>query len=423
MMIKKIFGTATARFLNAALSLVILGIIAKQLGAEAVGTISLIVLAVAIIQNINSLAGGAPIVYYITRIPTANLILISYTWCIISSLGGTLIMYHLKLFPPEYVYEVLALSLILSLGQIHQMWLLGKERIKLFNIISVLQILATLGTLAYYIFIAEEKDVAVYIRALFVGYSIVLLFAASKTLGKISGWNPKILRQDSIQIFRYGFMVQLAAIFQLLNNRLAYYIVKQYLGLKSLGHFDVGVKLSEGMWLVGKSVSLVQYARISGNKEPEYAKNLTISLLKFTVFITFLMICFLLLIPEMFFVAVFGAEFHHVQQIIFYLSPGILSIAASMIFSHYFSGTGRPFINTIASAIGLTGIAIGGFVIIPEFGLAGAALATSAAYFCSLVFQWIMFFRLASPHIMDFVPSKKDIKTLQSIYHQLINKN
>jgi len=79
MMIKKIFGTATARFLNAALSLVILGIIAKQLGAEAVGTISLIVLAVAIIQNINSLAGGAPIVYYITRIPTANLILISYT--------------------------------------------------------------------------------------------------------------------------------------------------------------------------------------------------------------------------------------------------------------------------------------------------------------------------------------------------------
>jgi len=332
-------------------------------------------------------------------------------------------MYHLKLFPPEYVYEVLALSLILSLGQIHQMWLLGKERIKLFNIISVLQILATLGTLAYYIFIAEEKDVAVYIRALFVGYSIVLLFAASKTLGKISGWNPKILRQDSIQIFRYGFMVQLAAIFQLLNNRLAYYIVKQYLGLKSLGHFDVGVKLSEGMWLVGKSVSLVQYARISGNKEPEYAKNLTISLLKFTVFITFLMICILLLIPEQFFVAVFGEEFHHVQQIIFYLSPGILSIAASMIFSHYFSGTGRPFINTIASAIGLTGIAIGGFVIIPEFGLAGAALATSAAYFCSLVFQWIMFFRLASPHIMDFVPSKKDIKTLQSIYHQLINKN
>lgn len=57
-MIRKILGTITTRAVTAALTLVIVLVNSYVLGAEKVGTISLILLAVTLIQLLNNFVGG-----------------------------------------------------------------------------------------------------------------------------------------------------------------------------------------------------------------------------------------------------------------------------------------------------------------------------------------------------------------------------
>ncbi len=419
MLIKKIFSTAAARIINAALSLLILSINARELGAEAVGTIGLIVLAIAIIQNINSLTGGAPVVYFISRIPAANMMIISYIWSICSSIAGSGILYLFQSIPEGYFIQVMILSLILSLGQIHQMWLLGTERIALFNIISVLQFVLTIGALCFEIYIMKSASVDSYIHALFIAYSAVFVFGFAATIAQRGKAQLKGLGNNLVEMLRYGFLIQLAAISQLLNNRLSYFIIRKYLGLNILGHFDVGIKVSEGSLLPAKSISMVQYARISSTKDKTYARDLTISLFKLSLIVALLTISLLICLPDTFYGWVFGKDFSHIRRLMIYLAPGILSMASGMIFSHYFSGTGRPGYNTAASAIGLIVIAIAGFLMIPQMGIEGAAIATSISYICSLMFQWLSFIRLAKPDYKSFLPNSDDIRMIKEFWRQL----
>ncbi len=419
MLIKKIFSTAAARIVNAALSLLILSINARELGAEAVGTIGLIVLAIAIIQNINSLTGGAPVVYFISRIPAANMMIISYIWSICSSIAGSSILLLFQSIPEGYFIQVMTLSLILSLGQIHQMWLLGTERIALFNIISVLQFVLTIGALCFEIYIMKSASVDSYIHALFIAYSAVFVLGFTATIAQKGKAQFKELGNNLVEMLRYGFLIQLAAISQLLNNRLSYFIIRKYLGLNILGHFDVGIKVSEGSLLPAKSISMVQYARISSTKDKTYARDLSISLFKLSLIVALLTISLLICLPDTFYAWVFGKDFSHIRRLMIYLAPGILAMASGMIFSHYFSGTGRPGFNTAASAIGLIVIAIAGFSMIPQMGIEGAAIATSISYICSLMFQWLSFIRLAKPDYKSFLPNTDDIRMIKEFWWQL----
>ena len=108
------------------------------------------------------------------------------------------------------------------------------------------------------------------------------------------------------------------------------------------------------------------------------------------------------------------------------MSPGILSIAGSLMFSHYFSGLGKHYLNTIASTIGLVFTFIAGFILIPRIGLYGAAITASISYFTMVVFQLILFLKLSKTKMSELLINKDDIalasKKIKEIYIAIRNK-
>jgi O-antigen/teichoic acid export membrane protein len=109
-----------------------------------------------------------------------------------------------------------------------------------------------------------------------------------------------------------------------------------------------------------------------------------------------------------------GSGFSEVKLTIICLIPGILAIASGMIFSHYFSGTGKPHFNTIGSGIGLVAIVSAGYLLIPRYGLAGAGIATSFSYMISLIFQLVLFVYQTKTPFSEFMINRNDMMQLKN---------
>lgn len=419
-MLKKIVGTAGSRIINALMSFGIVIITSHNLGAKGLGTIELIMLAISLNQLFSSLVGGPSLVYFIPRSHIPSLYFLSCIWAVITSILGTAILHLFHFIPENNSWHILFLSLMLSLASSNTMILLGKERIGAFNAVSVLQLLILISVLFYQVRIAGNRTVWSYILALYISYAVFLLVSLVSILKYLSFSLDKDLKTMLKPIFKYGLLVQLASILQLLNYRLSYYLIGFWHGKAAIGKFGAGVKLSEGMWLIGRSLSVVQFTRIANVHDLDYSRVLTLRFLKATLLVTLLMLTGLLLLPGELYIFIFGKEFGETRHVMFSLAPGIMALASSLILSSFFSGNGKPQVNTIASGIGLLVLLAGGFLLIPGMGIIGAGIAASLAYISTAVYQWVTFSRNHKLLLSELIPTRNDAIFIRDEIRQVL---
>ncbi|KAF5065134.1 hypothetical protein DSECCO2_277230 [anaerobic digester metagenome] len=413
-MIRKILSTTAARLLIASANLGIVWLAARTLGAEGMGTISLFILGISIIQMISAMVGGSALVYLVPRYPVVQLLLPSWLWAVFVSLSGSYLLCLFELIPGELTTALAAISLLQSMFSVNQNIQLGQEKVLHYNIAAVLQTVTVLITLIILFEVFGQQTIQSYITALFISYFLgILLSFTGITRGKekVKWWNPELFRE----IFRFGGYLQAASFMQLFNYRLSYYIIEKYFDRATLGVFSIGVQISESVWIISKSIALVQYARISNSKDSLYTRNLTLGFIKFTAFFTTLITGILLMLPSDFFVLVFQSDFSNVNKVILSLSAGIIAVAVSLMFSHYFSGSGKPWHNTISSGIGLVFTIVLGFTLIPAMGIAGAGITASVSYIAGMTYQLLIFRKVADCKWSDFLIKKEDIMQVAGI--------
>jgi O-antigen/teichoic acid export membrane protein len=421
-MIRKILGTITTRILVAALSLAIILVNARVLGAEKVGTISLIILAISIIQLLNGIVGGAALVYLVPRQDAIRLLIPAYLWAIITAVAGTGLLNILHLFPwgsglyviPEgYSIHVMMLSMIFSLASVNFMVLMGQEKIRAYNTISLLQVACLFAGLMIFFVVFHRFEVEAYIRSLYIAYSFAFIAGFIWMIPSIR-YRPKDKSTSYLkQVFRLGSVMQLANILQFLNYRVSYYFLDFFLNRAAVGVYSVGVQLSESIWIIAKSIHMVQYTRISNEGDKQYAVRLTLNLVKVSFLATITCLILVLTLIYLLFPLIFKPAFIEVFPVMLALSPGILVFSVSIILSPYFSGSGRPVHNTISSAIGLFFTLVFSLILIPVIGLRGAAWAASMAYLFATVYQLVVFVRDAKVGLSDFILRKKDVNSIR----------
>lgn len=421
-MIRKLLSTTASRMLIALLNLAIVWINARYLGPEVLGTISLIILGISIIQLVTAVLAGSSLVYQTSRHKTGELFSIAFVWTIISSIPVWFILLQLALLPEGYEYHVLYLSLIGSIITINQNIFLGKERISIFNSISIMQSVMLLITLYFVIFKYNLLTAGAYVIAQYISMVITLLFAMVINYKHIADF--RMPRYSVIKEgFQFGAFLQTASIIQLFNYRLSYYLIEKFFDRATLGIFSLGVQLAESIWIIAKSMAILLYSRLSNNRDDKYAIVLTLKFVKFTATVTTFLIIVLLIIPSQAFVFVFNAGFEDIRHAIISLAPGILSVAISLMFSHYFSGTGFPKFNTISSGIGLVLTIVLGFILIPVMGITGAGITASFSYFSSMLYQALIFKKRAGAEWKDFLPTSNDVVEIKAIVKTTISAN
>lgn len=422
-MVKKILGTASTRIINAIIMVLVLFIATNNLGDEKYGQVTLIILAITINGLINQFVGGSGLVYFIPRKPLFLLLLPSYFWAFFSASAGAIVMSMLGKIPEGFTYHVLFLSFFQLLTSVNQNVLLGKERVGWFNMVSLVQFIVLLGVLAYNIFYLEQTQVLTYIEALYAAYLSAFLLSALLIFRKVKMVDLQDAGDVIADMLSYGWRVQLANMLQFFNYRLNFYILEAFFGAATLGVLSAGVQLSEGLWIVGKSVSMVQFSKTVNVKDPDYVRILAIHMVKLTAVLTAVILSIVLLLPVDLFVYLFGPEFSQVKLVILLMAPGIIVVPCSMILSSYFSGVGKPQINTIGSGFGLIATLAIGFAIIPSYGLEAAAITASSTYLLSNVYLMNRFLKLSGSKLHEFIPKKEDVIFIQKQIRELLQRS
>jgi O-antigen/teichoic acid export membrane protein len=92
-------------------------------------------------------------------------------------------------------------------------------------------------------------------------------------------------------------------------------------------------------------------------------------------------------------------------------------------FSHYFSGSGKPWHNTISSGIGLIFTVSLGFILIPMLGITGAGLTSSIAYSAGMIYQLIVFKYMTQVGLREFIPGPEDFRRIRTLLKEIINRS
>lgn len=420
-MFGKILNTFGARALSAVINLLIAIILSQYLGPAGKGIQSLIITTITFVLVFANLVGGATLVYLVPRYAPSLLILPSYLWTILVSMVSYFVLLLFPVVEEAFILHICVLSTLNSFVAINTSILIGREKISTSNLISLIQPFILIISLLIFFTIKDEPGILDYIYSLYFsfGLSVLVSFAYyNKYCGRISLHSLKEYRQIAIEMARYGILNQVAHITQMLSFRLSYYVLDHYHGEAAVGVYSNGISLAESIWLIAKSISMVQYARIANIDDRIEAAKLTVRLIKFSLAASLIILIPLMLLPSSFYVFIFGDGFSGTRMVIWTLSVGVLVYNFSILTGHYFSGTGRYQVNAIASSLGLVASVILYFTLIPKFSLAGAGWATSISYLITTIILMTLFNKENKYWYKDLMPSRGDIAQIRA---ELIN--
>ncbi len=421
-MIGKIFNTFSIKFVSAICNLLIAIIVSRFLGASGKGEQTIVLTTISFILIFVNIAGGATLVYLTPRFKISFLISLSYIWSIFTGFVFYCILYFSNIVDKEFVIHICLLSLINSFAAINSNILLGKEKVNASNWINFVQPVFTLAALMLFFVFLKTTDLKSYLYALYIAYSLSfflsILFLKKDTIDSSKpfvNWKATLF-----EMFRLGFFNQISHITSMLNARLSYYLLEKYKGVEQVGIYSNGVSLTEAVWMISGSMAMVQYARISNSSDYKSSQKLTVDLTKISLLISFAIIFLMILLPSGFYSYIFGKEFVNINRIMLCLAPGVIVYSFSLLIGHYFSGTGKIYINTIASTFGLIVTLLLSFWAIPQWGFYGAAIVTSISYIITS-FVVVFYFRKYSGFgIKELMPQWKDVKLYNERLKQLI---
>lgn len=405
--------------LTVIVSIFVLLVTSRVLGAESRGVISMIVVGITIIVLVNEVFGGPSLVYFIPRNPLKRLLLPAYAWAVAACAMLSLGLYAAGLIPGGFALHTFLLALLQCIGSIHLIVLLGREKIRSYNYIYLAQSLALAAALAIFVFGFAERSVSSWVWSTYCSYGILFLLSTIAVIPELKT-DPVIDRSSYRHIIRNGFYAQLASLSHLLTNRISYYFLNSKLGSAAVGIYSTGASVCESLLLISSSVSTVIYTRISNAYDKQYSQQITLRLAKLCLVISVPGLIILSLLPPRFYITVFGAEFHSIGKLVLLLAPGILALSYSSIIVNYFSGTGKVYVNTISAIISLCITTILAYMLVPLHHLAGAAIAVSAAHCASAIFLSAMFIRESNFTVLHLLPGRKDYREVKRDIKKLV---
>lgn len=417
-MLKKILGTIGTRYLVAFLNLALIFVNAKVLGLEGVGLIGILVASVNIVVIVCGILSGNTLVYFMNRYAVRTLFPLAYGWSLAGSVIACGIMQLTGLIPDSYFMAVYTLAILNSFVTANTRFLLGKDRIKAFNITYLLQGGLLFFVLLYFYFVRKEATVESYIRGSYIVngiafvVSLIWVYPYLKEKKDISPSLFSVLKE----MFVYGLWASADNLAENLITRINYFLIQRFGGLGSVGLLDAGTKVSESVWHISRSVSLMEYNSVAKTSDLKEQKRITISFFKFTFCALTLVMAGILCVPEWIYTDfLFSAEFQGVRQIIIALSIGIVAFGSNNILSHFFIGSGRIRYSAYCSGIGLVALLLAGSFFIPRYGVTGAAASTSIAFSVMLFFSLSVFTRQTATRLRAFIPGRSDWQYLQNL--------
>ena len=358
-------------------------------GSEGRGEIALVLANVSIITIFSNIFCGSTVAFHTPREKRDFLLTVSLVGAVIISLAGALVFS--ALFGFHYFLPLFLISLLISLTSAISTYWLGKNNIKNYNLITILSPVCILVALVVLYFLFNKKALDTYYQAYYAGTGAALFVGIAGLLLSEHYRVPEIKFDRVKSIFNYGVNNEFNYLIQFLNYRLSYYFIARLIGLAELGVFSIVISVSEAVWIISRSMSAIHFSNVINSDDQLKSRNETIAFARQSLWISLLVLGLSVLIPESLYQFIFGDEFGEVKKFIIMLLPGIVSIAVSNLYGHYFAGTGELKILRNKSLIGLAATLILLPLLISKYKLTGVCISLNVSYILSSFYLWFKF--------------------------------
>ena len=358
-------------------------------GSEGRGEIALVIANISIIALFSNIFCGSTIAYHAPRQQRDFLLLISLVGAILVSLSGTIIFS--ALFGFRYFNPLLLIALLMSLTTAISTYWLGKNNIRNYNLLTLSSPLLIFTSLVILYFIFNKTHLETFFLAYYLGIGIVLIGGITGLAIKEAFKIPEISFAGIKSIYNYGINNEFNNFIQFLNYRLPYYFIAKLLGLGQLGVFSISVSIAEAVWIISRSMSAIHFSNVINSDDQLKNRRETNAYIRQSFWISSLLLSISVIIPNSLYQFIFGNEFGDIKKFIIYLIPGIVAIAVSNLYDHYFSGIGKLKILRTRSIIGLISTLILLPLLIKKYQLTGICISMDVSYLLSSLYLWTKF--------------------------------
>ncbi len=418
-MFKQVLHTFFSKLALGGFNLLLAVVLSQYLGASGKGEQGIILTTISLAVVMAGVLGPGSLTYLAPRFRLQLLYWPALLFVVFISCLAWFVLRISDFLPSAYHLQLVALIFIQGVFSVHQALLQSNKQIQQANYAALIQVAVVLIAVFVFIFGEIERSVQGYIYSLFLGYSAGLmtsfLLASPLLTGLFSSFRWQHLGIAVKRSLGYGFYNQLDIFAQMISFRFAYYVLLQYENLAVVGVYSNGVALVEAVWLISRSLAMVQHAHIVNSRLKDYKVRLTLTFAQLALFLSLFAVGVLLLIPSVFYQWLFGPDFAGVREVIASLALGVVFFSMSFVFSGYFSGVGQHRVNTRASIAGLLVTLTGVWIFIPLWGVWGAGITATLAYITTTILKWKQLQKESQLHLRNLLPGKDFIKRVRNL--------
>jgi O-antigen/teichoic acid export membrane protein len=219
--------------------------------------------------------------------------------------------------------------------------------------------------------------------------------------------------------FIYGTKSQIGLILSQVNRRLDIFIINLFLDPGHVGYYTIAVVVAEFPWYISQAAATTLFPEASGMKRKD-AYVFAAFVCRNVLFIVVCLSILLSLVGKVLITTVFGSDFIISVMPFQLLLLGIVALSINKVLCAGFSGTGRPEYGTYTAAVAAIMTVTLDLLLIPVYGINGAAVASTGAYLAAATTSVILFRNLADLPLREFLVIKRaDISKYPAFFRKL----
>jgi antigen flippase len=390
--LKRDAALAVATGLAIQSALVVTGpLLARMLGPSGRGYLAALILWPLVITQLGNLGIPSALTYSIARHPASSrgLARLGLSFALpqallLVALQGVWLLLILHGDPPEVrAAGWLTLALVPAmLAQQYGLALLqGHLRLRLFNGLRLLPwLLYAIGVAA--LFVAGEDAIVPIVAALLVA------FWSSGATALVSGIRcsrgeapPTVGRRFLASFGLRGLLSSFSAVDVLRPDQV---VLALFLSPSALGLYVVGLAFTNLPYFIAKSVGLITFPWVASRREKADARRTMWSLLWLTTGIALVIVAAMCATAHWLVPFFFGQSFTAAVTVTYIVLPGTVFLSARRVLSEGLKGRGYPLAGTVGELFSLAWIAVALAVLVPLWGIYGAAVALTSSYVVSM---------------------------------------
>jgi O-antigen/teichoic acid export membrane protein len=211
-------------------------------------------------------------------------------------------------------------------------------------------------------------------------------------------------------VLSFGLKGYIGNVLQFFNYRLDMFFVNYFIGSASVGIYGVSVAFAEILWYFPNAVGFVIFPKATVTR-PEVMSGFTPKVFWITLGVTALGAIGLVVLGKSLIQLIFSLDFVGSYLPMLVLLPGVVLLGGAKVLTNEIAGWGYPQYNSFSAGVALILTVILDLILIPRFGILGAALASSICY-TVIFFASVGFYLTASRRITrsNVERTKQEIK-------------